>query len=49
MSLQKIGEEKNLQYQKQKDQFYDNDCPESFTYGHVSKTLVIELNNIVNY
>jgi len=48
MGFQKIGKEKNLQDQKQKDQFYDNDCPEFFAYGHVFKTQVIKLNNIVN-
>jgi hypothetical protein len=44
--VQKIREEKKLQYKKDNDQFEDDNAPELFTNSHVFKTLVIKKNDI---
>ena len=44
--VQEIRKEEKLQNQEDNDQFDDDDSPELFTHGHVSKTMVIKEDDI---
>jgi len=49
VGLQKIWEEKQLQYQKYNDQFEEDDGPKPLTHGHMGETLVVKQKDMAKH